>query len=136
MISTQTQKILFLQTQPLCCVVIENTNIYILLLFRASLLIISQDVLQCSKHCLFQNLTITLCQCFYCLVISTYGAILICQVSIFFIASPITRHGFFFLQYEKAIPCLSECRKISQPAFSCSKLTTEALEQGVKYVPS
>ena len=32
--------------------------------------------------------------------------------------------------------CLSRQHQISQPAFTCSKLTIETLEQGVKYVQS
>ena len=35
-----------------------------------------------------------------------------------------------------AIFCLKVTRKTSQPAITCSKLTIETLEQGVKYVQS
>ena len=135
MISTQTQKILFLQTQPLCCVVIENTNIHLVIIscvtvnyfpgctpmFKTLFVskfnhnFMSMFLLPSNQH-IRGNLDLPGFNIFYCVTDNSTWV--------------------FFLQYEKAIPCLSECRKISQPAFSCSKLTTEALEQGVKYVPS
>ena len=45
------------------------------------------------------------------------------------------------LTYAKSTVCLSlyrlkTCERTSQPAFTCSKLTFETLEQGVKYAQS
>ena len=44
--------------------------------------------------------------------------------------------SFIFRQFCEHFKCISIFLNFSRPAFTCSKLTTERLEQGMKYVPS
>ena len=44
-------------------------------------------------------------------------------------------HNIFAL-YWKSLPAKFKKGELSQPAFACSKLTVETLEQGMKYVQS
>ena len=39
------------------------------------------------------------------------------------------------IPHTSEFPCCNDPETITQPAFPCSKLTIEALEQGVKYTP-
>ena len=45
-------------------------------------------------------------------------------------------NAFSFRQFCEHFKCISIFLNFSRPAFTCSKLTTERLEQGMKYVPS
>ena len=45
-------------------------------------------------------------------------------------------YHFWYHKYNYAISGSDFLPRVSQPAFTCSKLTIETLEQGVKYVQS